>query len=444
MTMTNPIPVWLYGHMIGTLTAGAGQGAQFHWSFPADLPWDVNSRILSARIPLGSDPSPEIADSFFGALLPEGQWRNNLAREIGCADTDTVAMLAKVGRDTIGALSIGDPFEPHESEILTQSEVAETIRTSSGYFLAGGGSSALPGFQQKIALTKTPEGWTKGHGNVPSTHILKPEPSAENVDAHRLWLAESYMLALSRHMNLTTFNSEVIDFSGTRALVIERYDRKVQPDGSVQRLHQEDFSQALGLPWDANAKFEASNPGAQHKLMAALLDTTATAFGDEFAQRKQLLSYVTFNVAIGNTDAHTKNYSLIHTESGRVKLAPLYDLTPLSFNYEGRQELALYVDDRKIYTDVTRTNLANEGVSWGIPRTEAELVVQQTLEKLDLALQEVPGPESIHEDINGFIRERVDVLLSDSESARESSQNIPPSIRAAQGKLGPAYPRLSE
>jgi serine/threonine-protein kinase HipA len=252
------------------------------------------------------------------------------------------------------------------------------------------------------------------------------------------------MLALSRHAGLTTFDSEVIDFSGTRALVIERYDRVIQRDGQVQRLHQEDFSQALGLSWVANAKFESFDTGAQHRTMAALLDSTATAFGDEFAQRKQLLSYVTFNVAIGNTDAHTKNYSLIHSESGRVKLAPLYDLTPLAFNYEGRQELALYVDGRKLYSDVTNVNLVNEGVSWGIPQAEAALVVQETLEKLDFALQDISGPESIHEDINGFIRERVSALLVDSEAQTTSLNIVPPSIRAAQGTLGPAYPRVTE
>jgi serine/threonine-protein kinase HipA len=40
-----------------------------------------------------------------------------------------------------------------------------------------------------------------------------------------------------------------------------------------------------------------------------------------------LLSRTTFNMAVGNADAHAKNFSLLHdADSPAVRLAPLYDV----------------------------------------------------------------------------------------------------------------------
>jgi hypothetical protein len=39
-----------------------------------------------------------------------------------------------------------------------------------------------------------------------------------------------------------------------------------------------------------------------------------------------LLSLTTVNLAIGNTDAHAKNISVIHAEDGSHRLAPAYDV----------------------------------------------------------------------------------------------------------------------
>lgn len=437
--MTEVLPVHLYGHLIGELDTDPSGYTRFRWAPSRSLPWELNSRILSENIPLGVNPSWAAADSFFGALLPEGQWRANLAREIGCADSDTVEMLARVGRDTIGALSIGVEQERGEPELLDSMQVAAAIRSASGYFAAGGGSSALPGFQRKIALTRTSNGWVRGHGNLPSTHIFKPEPDLDNTDAHRLWLAESYMLDLGREIGVVKFASKIESFDGARALVIERYDRVSDGHGAMKRLHQEDFAQALGLAWVANAKFESSGAGASLSKMARLLDRDASAFGDEFAERSELLRYVTFNTAIGNTDAHAKNYALVRNEQGRSSLAPLYDPTPLAYNYDGRKELALFIGGQRLIDQVRADHLVAEAEAWGVPGDRARQIVSDTLRQLDEALQVTPAPESIHSEMNGYIRERVQNLASGNTPHGEHS-GTPAAIRAAQGKLGPAYP----
>jgi serine/threonine-protein kinase HipA len=44
-----------------------------------------------------------------------------------------------------------------------------------------------------------------------------------------------------------------------------------------------------------------------------------------------LLQAVTFNVVIGNADAHSKNYSAMIDRDGSVSLAPIYDAASVMY-----------------------------------------------------------------------------------------------------------------
>ena len=46
-------------------------------------------------------------------------------------------------------------------------------------------------------------------------------------------------------------------FDGVPAIISERYDRIVSANGTVTALHQEDFTQALGIP--SSLKYEEHN-----------------------------------------------------------------------------------------------------------------------------------------------------------------------------------------
>ena len=53
---------------------------------------------------------------------------------------------------------------------------------------------------------------------------------------------EGFCLALAGQMKLTVHRVADCVY-----LLVDRYDRVRQPDGALQRLHQEDFCQALGI-----------------------------------------------------------------------------------------------------------------------------------------------------------------------------------------------------
>ena len=78
---------------------------------------------------------------------------------------------------------------------------------------------------------------------VPSTHILKPAPpwmpyAVEN---------EAFCMRLARPLGMDVAPVEATKISNRKLTVVDRYDRIVDADGSVYRLHQEDLCQAHGL-----------------------------------------------------------------------------------------------------------------------------------------------------------------------------------------------------
>lgn len=150
--------------------------------------------------------------------------------------------------------------------------------------------------------------------NTPSTHILKPvihgiEGSVFN---------EGFCLALAEALKLTVACSQIMTVQHQSFLLVERYDRQMQPDGSLIRLHQEDFCQALGVV----PEYKYQNEGGPSLKQCFELIRQATR--PNAPQVLMMLDYVIFNVLIGNHDAHGKNFSLLYYAKGAV-LAPLYD-----------------------------------------------------------------------------------------------------------------------
>jgi serine/threonine-protein kinase HipA len=342
-------------------------------------------------------------EAFFGALLPEGNLLENLAREAKVSSSDLRGLLAAVGADLAGALRIGDGRPPEEPELLSPAQIGQLLRTASG-FLVGGGGSALPGYQRKLTLTRRDGSWYRGNGTWPSTHILKPV----SPDDRPVVDAELYTLHVGRQVGLVKFDSwvEVIDDRPT--LVVERYDR-IGTD-PVERLHQEDFGQALGIPWGGNDKFEQVNSTSSLQNIAAILDSRGAVLNG-MLDRQKLLQYVTFNVATGNTDAHAKNFSLLHQDDGRTRLAPMYDVAPLALDYANGTTMAMRVNGKLQLPDVTVDDLVAEGRSWGIPETVARRAVDVTLEAVVEATRLTDVPASIETHVPGYFRGQAQNLL---------------------------------
>lgn len=411
------LPVILYGLRIGELVRTGGR-ALFRWSDAAERRWGINSPALSNGLRVGV-ASVDATEAFFGALLPEGNALDQLARQIGTSSNDLTGILERVGADLAGALNVGlVGARPEAVRVLTTDELQAAVRNARGFILGtrggavGGGGSAVAGIQRKLALTRVDGQWAIGNDDVASTHILKPVAT----EARDVVIREQYTLDLARALGLTTFASWIETIGEETVLVVERYDR-LDINGAVTRLHQEDMAQALALPWGGNDKFQWANPASNLAAIAATLDRERSIFDTSPSQRERLLRYVTFNVAVGNTDAHAKNYSILRPEEGRPQLAPLYDAAPIMLSYDASQRLALYIDDQQWLPDVTMDHLANEAVRWGVTDARAREIIVDTLEQLVVATQDVVADPVISAAAPGFIRGQTKNLLAGKRAA---------------------------
>ncbi|MBX9925900.1 MAG: type II toxin-antitoxin system HipA family toxin, partial [Hyphomicrobiaceae bacterium] len=257
-------------------------------------------------------------------LLPEGSQLKAIGASIGAATNDVIAILAEIGRDTAGALSIGQPgtTNPANWRPVGTGAALERILNElpNKPFLAGedGVSMSLAGVQSKLGVALDTDGRICiPLGGAPSTHILKPDT------ADRLFGSvhnEALCLTLARCCALNAPHVTTGKAGARTYFLIDRYDRYAQAD-KWRRLHQEDFCQALGKP--PTAKYEANLTGIKGPTFADMFALTRNAMAapDLLA----LLDYAIFNVLVCNTDAHAKNYSLMISGRG-FRLAPLYDV----------------------------------------------------------------------------------------------------------------------
>ena len=119
-------------------------------------------------------------------------------------------------------------------------------------------------------------------------------------------------------MQLRPARSTIRSIRDRRFLLVERYDRTTDAEGRMQRLHQEDFCQALGVV----PEMKYQNEGGPDLASCFALVRRVTR--PSAPQVLRLLDYVVFNALIGNHDAHAKNFSLLYASQAPV-LAPLYD-----------------------------------------------------------------------------------------------------------------------
>ena len=406
------LTVLLYGTHLGVLRRTPQGRATFTASTQALARYGVGARPLSMALPLQTRPvPPEATEAFFGGLLPEGARRDVLARAAGCSRDDVIGLLRFVGADVAGAVVLPGPDVTALGPAMTVAQVARELADPSGY-VGGGGSGGVAGVRPKIGLARADGRWHAAVDGHASTHILKPVAPDRAHLAH----SEAWLMTIARSIGLTSHAVTVESIGGLPTVVVERFDRTIEGD-RVHRVHQEDMAQALGLPWGGDAKYEAIDARASLRAIAALLDRGRSLFAVGEPDRERMLRYVTFNVLVGNTDAHAKNYSLVHAAHGHAHLAPLYDVTAPPLEYEGSLTLALKVGGIAYQPDVTAEALVTEARSWGLGTDRAREVVVRTAQDVLTSVTAAVGARepkidaSISDTLPGYVATQAQNLL---------------------------------
>ncbi|WP_346058595.1 HipA domain-containing protein [Leucobacter alluvii] len=317
--------VFLYGQKIGVLSGSASQVQGFKYVK------NYSGPKLSLSMPPTLRSAPRItASSWFEGLLPEGhELRSSMASVHDSRDTTTFGLLSIAGLDCAGAVQLVDSEElllrSGRVNEITDAEIGERLKAAATNQPVSEDAErwSVAGQQGKIALHRTESGvWAKAENGLPTTHILKPGITRVGDDELRdQALIEHVTLDAARRMDLYVARSEFSYFDGVPAIVVERYDR-VWDDGECQRIHQEDFCQALGL--GPEKKYE-ENGGPSVADIAALIERTASSAALSELMRYRFMEMVIFNYLSGSPDAHAKNYSMLLLPDGDSLLAPMYD-----------------------------------------------------------------------------------------------------------------------
>ena len=357
---------------------------------------------MSTMLPLSDKPFGwEIVAPWLINLLPEDtDALRMMARILDVPHTDVLGLLARVGRDTSGALSFAsrgtaaDTIAPITSAADLEKVLNELPAKP---FLVGdeGVSMSLAGVQSKLSVRLLDDGRLGiPVDGAPSSHILKPDSPG------RLWGSvhnEAFCLTLAHRLGLPAARVTTGRAVTREYLLVERYDR-LREGELLRRLHQEDFCQALGLP--PGAKYQHSQFQGPKGSFARVMDRLREVGGG--AQVMQLWDMLVFNVLMCNTDAHLKNHSLILSAES-ASLAPLYDVMCAAVWPNITRNLALDVGGKRVGDYIEGRHWAREAEACGLaPRRALERVealAQQVTSGLGAAADEVKampaGPHGV-------------------------------------------------
>jgi serine/threonine-protein kinase HipA len=364
---------------------------------------------LSLSLPLRPQPfDHRECEPFFAGLLPEGEFRKAIAQAFHVSTDNAFGLLAAVGGECAGAVSLARPGEPppglkapapHWLDEPTLAALLDSlprrpllVAADEELGLGGPGDAeedggirlSLAGTNDKLGVLMEGERIAISRGSPPTTHILKiPVPGVPEIIAN-----EAFCMALATAAGLEAAPVQARSSGEREYLLVRRYDRTRGPAGDG-RLHQEDLCQALG--YVPALKYEAEGGPGIEPCAELLRRASSAPARDVIAFLDALL----FNFLIGNHDAHSKNYSLLLEGPGAVRLAPLYDLLATAVYHGLSRKLAMryggeyrpqYLRGRHL--ERLATQLAVRG---SLVRQRALAVTEATLAGTDAARAQLPA-----------------------------------------------------
>lgn len=360
------LDVFLHNNYVGKLCSEDGD-----LSFTYDKNYLAKNEAvkLSSSLPLRAEPFENLVTSaYFSGLLPDEYVRKRLARYLRISEKNTFSLLQEIGGECAGAVSIHtegsapDKNEPSKYRILEDREANDILSAlDKRPMLAGEEDIRISGAgaQDKLVISFVDEKVAIPKRNTPSTHIIKPPIK----DLEEPVQNEFFCMKLARAIGLPVPNASIHWLDGQPYYLVERYDRRIDNNRIVTRLHQEDFCQAMQIP--PNEKYENEGGPTLEKCFA-LLDQRIKSGAMAGKNKITLLQGIIFNFLIGNGDAHGKNFSLLY-DGEAESLAPFYDLmctTVYSDAYKAK--MAMKIGGKYKFKDVSLRHFEILGETAGL------------------------------------------------------------------------------
>lgn len=387
------LQVLINGNLVGTL-----RDEDNIWSFQYAAAWleSPGAFPVATALPLNSDWQVDGSSSrpvqwFFDNLLPEELMRQVLAKEVGVESTDAFGMLERMGMESAGALVLqaeGAPQPEKGRQPLTWNDLSQRIRNLPRASLNKDAPKrmSLAGAQHKMVALFNPNSkeLSEPLKGTPSTHILKPNSTAEGYP-HSV-INETFTMMLAARMGLDVPQVHHL-YVPEPAFIIARFDRTPGPDEPA-RVHALDGTQMLNEP-------------AYNKYTSATLPKLKDLIGqcrNKAVARMAVYRWIIFNTMVGNSDSHLKNISFLVDKDGK-RVAPFYDLLCTAVYHtrvysEGdavwpREKLASPVAGATYFAEVTYDKLIETGLELGLNKVTAAREVGKMVSRLAEAAEDI-------------------------------------------------------
>jgi serine/threonine-protein kinase HipA len=408
--VAHELEVWLFADHVGTLALVDGR---LNFCYAPGWLSQQDAVAVSASLPLQAEPFDDRkARPFFAGLLPEGHMRRMIAQQFQVSGQNDFALLDHIGGECAGAVTFLEPGQalpvPTRNDdvqwLSDEDVVAMLDELPRRPMLAGkdGLRLSLAGAQDKLPVVFDGARIGLPLNGTPSSHILKPaihgvEDSVIN---------EGFCMALADAMQLKPARSRVNLVLDRPFLLVERYDRLIDAQGHRQRLHQEDFCQALGVV----PEMKYQNEGGPD--LAQCFGLVRRATRPSAPQVLRLLDYVIFNALIGNHDAHAKNFSLLYSGKPPV-LAPFYDTLSTAVYSTLTPKMAMKIGSKYKFSDVQARHWEQFAEGAGLTKAQAKRRILElakmlpaTARKLQSDLGQGFAGNAVVEQINALIEQR--------------------------------------
>ena len=381
--------LWGKVYFQDTFAGILSQEAGGRCSFQYDKSYlDTDLSAISFTLP--KQPEPHIYEDglhpFFDNLCAEGWLKNAQARALGLRKNDRFALLLAFGADLAGAVHIEDPKPMHDVNIdLDDPEnyAALTARAS------------LSGVQPKLGAIKEGRKYRAVRRGEQATHIAKlPSGSHPNIVEYE-YLTMQACRALLKGDEVAELEISPLKAVAESALLIKRFDRLA--DGT--RLHFEEFNQLL------SKKSEDKYDGCYEDMAAFILENPAICLK---AECDTLFRRIMACILTGNTDAHLKNFAMMHTEDG-LRLTPSYDLVAAAV-YPEYQAIALGIEqafDMPI-GKLNAKNIVRLANLFDLPDGAIKFAVEEFAGRMDKAHGNIDKAKNIDQGIKDKLHEQME------------------------------------
>lgn len=335
----------------------------------------------------------------FSNLLPEGELREYVLRNLKIHMDHEFEMFSELGRDLPGAITarelLSDEIPPYALEGRPEIKPGRLLRNEddNDRFSLSGVLMKFSMFEKEgdffISKSKKIGQWII---KVPSTRFLQVPlneySSMKLAQAAGIKIPDIRLVKLNNIKGFPDIKMPDEEF----AYAVNRFDRK-----QSKRIHTEDFAQVFEF-YPAE-KYKRTN-------YDTVARTIYNVFPDAHINIQEFMARLIVNIMIGNGDAHLKNWSIVYPDRKNPSLSPAYDILFTQAYTESDDSIALNLGKEKKITSLSldhfKTLASRSGVDWQVVKGRINETIEKARSNWPNLLRELPMADSHKEKLKQY------------------------------------------